>query len=51
LITKVPGEILPKIGVGVVGLGRIGQLHAEIFNSKIPNAKLVAVQSLWQYQM
>jgi len=46
LITKVPGEILPKIGVGVVGLGRIGQLHAEIFNSKIPNAKLVAVSDV-----
>jgi len=37
---------LPKIGVGVVGLGRIGQLHAEIFNSKIPNAKLVAVSDV-----
>lgn len=46
MITKVPGEILPKIGVGVVGLGRIGQLHAEIFNSKIPNAKLVAVSDV-----
>jgi len=37
---------LPKIGIGVVGLGRIGQLHAEIFNSKIPNAKLVAVSDV-----
>ena len=37
---------MPKIGVGVVGLGRIGQLHAEIFNSKIPNAKLVAVSDV-----
>ena len=39
-------KFLPKIGVGVVGLGRIGQLHAEIFNSKIPNAKLVAVSDV-----
>ncbi|RLE86194.1 MAG: hypothetical protein DRJ39_00055, partial [Thermoprotei archaeon] len=37
---------MPKIGIGVVGLGRIGQLHAEIFNSKIPNAKLVAVSDV-----
>ena len=39
-------KFLPKIGIGVVGLGRIGQLHAEIFNSKIPNAKLVAVSDV-----
>jgi len=37
---------LPRIGVGVVGLGRIGQLHAEIFCTKIPNAELVAVSDV-----
>ena len=31
------------IGVAVVGLGRIGRLHAEIFATKIEGAKLVAV--------
>ena len=34
---------LKKIGVAVVGLGRIGKLHAEIFRSKVEQAKLVAV--------
>ncbi|MCD6357759.1 MAG: inositol 2-dehydrogenase [Thermoproteales archaeon] len=31
------------IGVAVVGLGRIGRLHAEIFATKVEGAKLVAV--------
>jgi len=32
-----------KVKVGVVGLGRIGRLHAEIFKSKVEGAELVAV--------
>ena len=31
------------IGVGVVGLGRIGRLHAELFATKVEGARLVAV--------
>jgi len=38
--------ILRKIGVGVVGLGRIGRVHTEIFASKIENAELVAVMDI-----
>ena len=33
------------VGVGVVGLGRIGVVHAEIFASKVEGSKLVAVCS------
>ncbi|RLE88139.1 MAG: inositol 2-dehydrogenase [Thermoprotei archaeon] len=32
-----------RIGIGVVGLGRIGRLHAEVFHAKIERARLVAV--------
>ncbi len=35
-----------KIGVGVVGLGRIGKLHAEILKLKVNNAELVAVSDV-----
>ena len=34
---------MKKLGFAVVGLGRIGKLHAEILRFKIENAKLVAV--------
>jgi len=34
---------MKKLGFAVVGLGRIGRLHAEILRFKIENAKLVAV--------
>ena len=34
---------LKKLGFGVVGLGRIGRIHAEIIKFKIDEAKLVAV--------
>lgn len=37
---------MPKIGVGVVGLGRIGRLHAEIIRYKVENAGLVAVSDV-----
>jgi len=37
---------LRKIGVGVVGLGRIGKLHAEILKLKVNNAELVAVSDV-----
>jgi len=32
-----------KVGVIVVGLGRIGKVHAEIFRSRVEEAKLIAV--------
>lgn len=35
-----------KVGVGVVGLGRIGRLHAEILKMKVNNAELVAVSDV-----
>ncbi|MCD6368640.1 MAG: inositol 2-dehydrogenase [Thermoproteales archaeon] len=35
-----------EIGVGVVGLGRIGKIHAEIFAYKVENARLVAVMDI-----
>ena len=35
-----------KVGVGVVGLGRIGRLHAEILKLKVSNAELVAVSDV-----
>ena len=34
---------MKRLGVGVVGLGRIGVLHAEVFASRIERARLVAV--------
>lgn len=37
---------MKKVGVGVVGLGRIGKIHAEIFSFRVPNAKLVAVSDV-----
>jgi len=37
---------LHKVGVGVVGLGRIGRLHAEILKLKVSNAELVAVSDV-----
>jgi len=37
---------LRKVGVGVVGLGRIGKLHAEILKLKVNNAELVAVSDV-----
>ncbi len=35
-----------KVGVGVVGLGRIGRLHAEILKYKVENAELIAVSDV-----
>ena len=37
---------MAKIGVGVVGLGRIGRLHAEIIKYRIDEAELVAVSDV-----
>ena len=37
---------MSKIGIGVVGLGRIGRLHAEIIKYKVENAELVAVSDV-----
>ncbi len=34
---------MKKIGVAVIGLGRIGRVHAEIFMAHVENARLVAV--------
>ena len=34
---------MKKVGIIVVGLGRIGRLHAEVFRTKVENAKLIAV--------
>ncbi len=34
---------LRRVGIGVVGLGRIGIIHADIFATKVEGAKLVAV--------
>jgi scyllo-inositol 2-dehydrogenase (NAD+) len=34
---------MAKLGVGVVGVGRMGRRHAENLSSRIPEAKLVAV--------
>ncbi len=36
----------PKIGVGVVGTGRIGKLHIEHLSQNIPDADLIAICSL-----
>ncbi len=32
-----------KVGVAVVGLGRIGRVHAEIFRTRVDGAELIAV--------
>src|SRR5438309_1704308 len=34
---------MAKLGVGVVGVGRMGRCHAENLRSRIPEAKLIAV--------
>ncbi|KAJ8906700.1 hypothetical protein NDN08_003189 [Rhodosorus marinus] len=34
-----------KLGVGIIGAGRIGQVHAENINLKVKNAKLVGISS------
>ncbi len=34
---------MPKLGIAVAGLGRIGRLHAEIVRTRIREAELVAV--------
>lgn len=36
----------PKIGVGVIGTGRIGKLHIEHLSQNIPDAELIAICSL-----
>ena len=36
----------PKIGVGVVGTGRIGKLHIEHLSQNIPEAEVIAICSL-----
>ena len=36
----------PKIGVGVIGTGRIGKLHIQHLSQNIPNAELIAICSL-----
>ncbi len=38
--------ILGKVGVGVVGLGRIGRLHAEILKYRVDRAELIAVSDV-----
>ncbi len=40
---KIEDGSMRKVGIGVVGLGRIGKLHAEVFHAKIERARLVAV--------
>ena len=35
-----------KIGVGVIGAGRIGKLHIEHLAQNIPEAELIAICSL-----
>ena len=35
-----------KIGVGVIGTGRIGTLHIEHLAQNIPEAELIAICSL-----
>ena len=34
---------MAKLGVGVLGVGRMGRRHAENLRSLVPEAKLVAV--------
>ena len=36
----------PKIGVGVIGTGRIGKLHIQHLSQNIPDAELIAICSL-----
>ena len=36
----------PKIGVGVIGTGRIGKLHIEHLSQNIPDAELIVICSL-----
>jgi len=37
---------MSEIGIGVVGLGRIGRIHAEIFAYRVEGAKLVALMDV-----
>ncbi|RLE82498.1 MAG: inositol 2-dehydrogenase [Thermoprotei archaeon] len=38
--------MMSEIGIGVVGLGRIGRIHAEIFAYRVEGAKLVALMDV-----
>ena len=37
----------PTVGVGVIGTGRIGRLHAENLMYRIPEARLLAVSDIF----
>ena len=39
------GEAMKKLRIGVVGMGRLGKVHAWNIAYKIPNAELAAVCS------
>lgn len=42
------GDIMTKVKVGIVGLGRLGRQHAENLAFRIPNCELLAVCSVIQ---
>jgi myo-inositol 2-dehydrogenase/D-chiro-inositol 1-dehydrogenase len=42
-IAMAAGDAAPVIGVGVIGCGRIGQIHANTVAFRTPGAKLVAI--------
>ena len=42
---------MKEIKVGIVGLGRLGSVHAQNFAFKIPGCKLVAACSLEQKEL
>ena len=44
-------KIIKEVKVGIVGLGRLGSVHAENLAFKIPGCKLVAACSLEQKEL
>ncbi len=44
--TNYPMNKPPKIGIGVVGTGRIGKLHIQHLSQNIPEAELITICSL-----
>ena len=38
---------MEKINVGIIGAGRIGQVHAKSITYHIPQAKIVAISDIY----
>ena len=41
------GKFMEKINVGIIGAGRIGQVHAKSITYHIPQAKIVAISDIY----